>query len=196
MNQEEIKEEMTRKLIYEQHTRTLLEGMGNDRIGYLDMVSLRQIWGSVAAVLLLGIGVWQFLSWQERSVRSAWVAEVFEVPALSTPRGTLGDDISVNSNLIEEGRYVELLMFLKDGPKTEQERFYDIYLHFAIGKYDEVSQKIKAYTWETAYFEQEVKWINFLVQVQQGASNHMLEHLIPELSAERQVQANVLMDRI
>ncbi len=184
------KEQVVKDLLYEASARKYLkEGRAQKKRPIFKYLA-----AAAAAVALIFILV-NFPSGDTIDKRTAMVQEEFTFPTITKSRSS---SIAIVDNYIKElnaEQYELVLEKLYGNTLSEKDAYTKSQLYFKLGRYTEAEALLEDYVFKDAYYNEEKRWLQFLLAFQKGNKKEQLIELKNTLSLNYQTKAKKLLDR-
>jgi len=191
MNPQE-KENIVEDLLYEASARKYLKenksGKKKPIVRYLMMA---------AAAIVLALFIVKLPMGNADTSRLAALEEVYSFPVISKSRSAQTAIVDQHISELNTGNYEFVLDKLAvESPLSEKDAFVKAHIFFEQRKYKELRSHLQSYVFKGQYYKDEISWLTFLINFQEGQTREQLNSSIHTLTQQHQKKAKRLLDSI
>ena len=186
------KEKIIKDLLYEKSAKDLLLKDKKSK-GSISIQWLMRI----AALVLLIIVAWtanNYLFKQSIDKKELAISQ-YEFPAVTKSRSAQSNIIDNHLDKLRNQEYSFVLDFLGQDTLSEKDLFVKAHILFSLDSLDAAQRIIESNNWEDEYYNNELKWLDFLIDYSSNKPKDLLIQKMNALPSKYQFKANSIINQ-
>lgn len=176
------------ELLYEESARRMLRKSSDSSTTTRSLI-VKMV--AAAATILIFFLSYQYVNSYKNNYSNSlsFAKENYQFPIVNKSRGIENQTDRYIQDL-KDGKYQTVLAGLKNKALSEQDVYIKAHLLYNLDSLEASKQIIKNQTWKDSFYNEEMKWLEFLIAIKENKSHATLATLSNELPNQYRQKAN------